>query len=71
MELGIIIRERREALEVTQHVVAELSGISVNTLSAIETGRANPTVDVVQRIAEVLGLELILRVKHPSELTSL
>lgn len=69
MEIGIIIRERREALEVTQHDVAELSGVSVNTLSAIETGRANPSVGVVQRIAEVLGLELILQVKHSSELT--
>jgi len=67
--MGIIIRERREALEVTQHDVAELSGVSVNTLSAIETGRANPSIGVVQRIAEVLGLELILQVKHPSELT--
>lgn len=69
MDIGKIIRDRREALSVTQQDVAELSGVSVNTLSAIETGRANPSVDVLMRIAEVLGLELMLRVKLPNAVT--
>lgn len=62
-DIGKNIKERRKSLRITQPALAELSGISVNTLYKIETGQANPTLKVLTQIAEVLGMELKLGVK--------
>lgn len=64
-ELGDSIKERRNALRITQPDLAEMSGISVNTLCKIERGQANPTVKVLNKLTEVLGMELKLEVKKP------
>lgn len=57
------MKDRRKSLSVTQPHLAELAGVSVNTLCKIERGEANPTLHVVAKLAEVLGMELILTVK--------
>jgi transcriptional regulator with XRE-family HTH domain len=58
-----ILKERREALKVTQEHLAELSGVGLRTLKAIETGKGNPTIDTLTKLAEVLGLKLKLEVR--------
>ncbi len=65
LEIGKRIKERRKALRITQPDLAELSGISVNTLYKIERGQANPTLKVLNKLAKVLGMELKLEVKNP------
>ena len=62
--IGKIIRQRRKSLKVPQPDLAELAGISVNSLYKIERGEANPTLDMIEKIAEVLGLEVKLDVKR-------
>lgn len=57
------LKDRREALKVTQEYLAELSGVSLRTLKAIESGKGNPTFDTLNKLAEVLGMELKLEVK--------
>lgn len=64
-EIGHRIKERRSTLGITQPDLAEMAGISVNTLYKIETGQANPTVNVLNKIAEILGMELVMTVKKP------
>jgi y4mF family transcriptional regulator len=64
-ELSKIIRERRKLLAITQEDLAELAGISLRTLKAIETGKTNPTFDSVNKIADVLGLQINIEVKKP------
>lgn len=61
--IGNSIKERRKALRVTQPQLAELAGISVNTLYKIERGQANPTLDTLTKIATILGMEVCLKVK--------
>jgi transcriptional regulator with XRE-family HTH domain len=65
-EVGEIIRRRRKALGVNQDAVAELAGISVHTLSNIESGRGNPTLEVLSRVLDVLGLELVVQPSSPN-----
>ena len=65
IEIGKKIKERRDTLGITQPDLAEMSGISVNTLYKIETGQANPTLKVLNKIADILGMELTLIVKKP------
>jgi transcriptional regulator with XRE-family HTH domain len=61
--VGKAIWRRRKALKITQSHLAELAGISVNSLYKIERGEANPTLELIEKIAEVLGLEVKLDVK--------
>jgi y4mF family transcriptional regulator len=65
-DMGTAIKKRRKALKITQPHLAELAGISVNSLYKIERGEANPTLDLVEKIAEVLGLEIKLEIKKMS-----
>lgn len=64
-ELGKRVKERRKVLQITQPDLAEMAGISINTLYKIERGQANPTVEILNKIADILGMELKLEVKQP------
>jgi len=57
------IKERREILKITQESLADLSGVGLRTIKQLEGGKANPTFNTLQEIADVLGLELALQVK--------
>ena len=63
LELIKTIKERREVLQVTQEKLAELSGVGLRTLKQFESGKGNPTLATIQKIADVLGMELCLKIK--------
>lgn len=65
-ELGNTIRGRRKTLGITQKHLAELAEVNTNTIIRIESGKINPTIEVVNSIAEVLGMELSISVKKSS-----
>lgn len=57
---------RRDVLRITQEHLAELSGVGLRTVKAIESGKGNPTVATLTKLADVLGMELRLAVKQPT-----
>lgn len=59
-QIGQTIKDRRKELGVTQQEVAELAGVGINSLVAIERGKGNPSLKTLLRILEVLGLEIKL-----------
>ena len=59
------IKERREVLQVTQETLAELSGVGLRTLKQFESGKGNPTLQTLQKIVDVLGMEVSLTLKNP------
>ena len=61
--LGEAIKNRRKELSITQLHLAELAQISINTLYKLEKGQGNPSLVVLNKLAEVLGMELTLVVK--------
>ncbi len=61
--LGETIKKRRKELRITQPHLAELANVSTNTLYKLERGQGNPSLDVLNKLAEVLGMELTLEVK--------
>ncbi|WP_303922537.1 helix-turn-helix domain-containing protein [Draconibacterium sediminis] len=65
LEIGELIKARRKTLRITQPDLAEMAEISVNTLYKIERGQANPTIEILNKIANVLGMEIKLEVKQP------
>jgi y4mF family transcriptional regulator len=62
-QLGQTIKSRRKELKITQPHLAELAQISTNTLYKLERGQGNPTVEVLGKVAEVLGMELLLSIR--------
>ena len=62
-QLGEIVKIRRKELSITQPHLAELAKVSTNTLYKLERGQGNPSWDVLYKLAEVLGMELTLKVK--------
>lgn len=63
-ELIKTIKARRVVLRVTQETLAELSGVGLRTLKQFESGKGNPTLQTVQKIADVLGMEVCLKLKN-------
>ena len=66
-ELIKTIKERREVLQVTQETLAELSGVGLRTLKQFESGKGNPTLRTMQKISDVLGLEVGLKIKNVTD----
>lgn len=62
-DLGNIIKERRKIIGITQKHLAELAGVNVNTIIRIENGLINPSIEVINSIADILGMDLILTIK--------
>ncbi len=57
------VKKRREMLKVTQETLAEVAGVGLRTLKQFESGKGNPTLLTVHKLAVALGLELCLQVK--------
>ncbi len=58
------IKERRKSMLVTQENLAELSGVGLRTLKQLEAGKGNPTLQTLEKIADVLGMEVCLKLKN-------
>jgi transcriptional regulator with XRE-family HTH domain len=58
------MKERRDVMQVTQERLAELSGVGLRTLKQFESGKGNPTLMTLQKLAEVLGMEVCLKLKN-------
>jgi transcriptional regulator with XRE-family HTH domain len=62
-QIGHLITRRRELLQLRQQDLSEMSGIAIKTIHLIEKGSGNPSMATIEKIAKVLGLELILQIQ--------
>jgi transcriptional regulator with XRE-family HTH domain len=62
-ELGQKIKERRKIMSIPQSKLANYTGLSVVTLSQIESGKANPSFETLNEIFHFLNLEILVVVK--------
>ena len=56
--LGINIKSERLRRNIAQERLAELAGISRNSISMIETGKVNPTILKLVDIAKILDVSI-------------
>ena len=63
-EIGLKIKERRKVLNLPQTQLANYTGLSVVTLSQIESGKANPSLDTLNEIFRFLNLEIKIAIKN-------
>ena len=62
-----IIKERKDILKVNQEYLAELSEVGIATLKRFESGKGNITLKNLQKIADILGLEIKLEIRKPKK----
>lgn len=55
-ELGKRINEIRKIKRITQEDLAEKADLTVSYISKIETGKKNPTIAVIEKIAHAMGV---------------
>lgn len=61
-KFGKVIQARRNSTSVSQADLAEIAGISPRTLRDIEKGTANPELETLLRVCDVLGMEIKIEV---------
>jgi transcriptional regulator with XRE-family HTH domain len=52
---GALLRQRREAAQLTLADVSQRSGVTIAHLSRIENGLADPRLSTIQRVLEAMG----------------
>lgn len=59
-----IIKERRAILGLTQQDLSDYTGLSLRFIKSVEAGKGNPSIQSLNKIASVLGLEIVIKVKE-------
>ncbi len=62
-ELPKEIISRRAVLGITQEQLSSLSGVGIKTIYKLEQGLGNPSLDTLEKVLDVLGLELNIKLK--------
>ncbi|WP_427834131.1 helix-turn-helix domain-containing protein [Actinobacillus pleuropneumoniae] len=58
IDIGITITKLRKKKNLSQESLAELSEIHRTYLSEVEGGKRNPTISVLNRVVEALGISM-------------
>lgn len=62
-EIGELFRRRRGSLGLRQEDLSEISSINMRTIQHLEAGKGNPSFATLEKIAFILGLEIVVQVK--------
>lgn len=63
-QVGSTIKIRRKKLAINQQTLADLAGVAVNTIVAIERGEGNPQLSTLLTILDTLGLQMDINLKQ-------
>ena len=61
-KIGKIIKKRRKELNLELKDLQDYSGINYASISDIENGKANPTIKTLEKLLDVLGLQINIEV---------
>ena len=64
LEIGELFRKRRSSLGLRQEDLSEMSGINMRTIQHLEAGKGNPSIATLEKLAFILGLELVVQIKQ-------
>ena len=66
--LGMKIQEvmilQRKALGITQQDLADMSEVAISTIKQIESGKGNPSLSTVEKIMDILGMEVKYEIRQ-------
>lgn len=61
--IGKIIEERRNELMIDVATLSDYSSVSTSLISNIQNGKSNATIETLEKLGDVLGLELTFIIK--------
>ena len=64
MDIGTVIKELRALLGISQQDLSDYSGVGISTVKDLERGVGNPSLQTLQKILDVVGMEMVLQVKQ-------
>lgn len=64
LEIGLSIKKIREGRGLTQEQLAEIMSISRSTISKIESGKFNFSIDYLSKFAEFLSFDITISTKE-------
>jgi len=62
-DLASTLIMRRQVLGITQEQLSKLSKVGIKTIYKLEQGVGNPSLDTLEKLMDVLGLELAIKLK--------
>lgn len=64
---GSLIRKLRTEKKMTIAELSQLSQIAPSTISMVENGQRNPSIGTLERLAEALGVEVVVLLEKKNE----
>lgn len=64
MDIKEKLKHRRMYLGISQQELAEMAEVGVATVKDIERGKGNPSLSTLEKLCDVLGLEIDLRLRQ-------
>ena len=62
IKIGKIIKKRRQELNLELKDLQDYSGVNYVSISDIENGKANPTIKTLEKLLDVLGMQINIEV---------
>ena len=69
-EIVHLLREERKRQKLSKYAVSQRSGVSQSMLSLVERGLRNPTLELMLRVADAIGVDLSLLIKKAQKKTA-
>ena len=64
MKIQEVIKLQRKALGITQQDLADMSEVAISTIKKIESGKGNPSLSTVEKIMDILGMEVKYEIRQ-------
>jgi len=62
-QLSQLIVQRRKELNIKQEDLSDLTNIAIRTIRDLEKGKGNPSLETMNQLMNVLGIELLFKLK--------
>ncbi|MBK7388974.1 MAG: helix-turn-helix domain-containing protein [Bacteroidia bacterium] len=62
-QLAPLLKSRRKDLKIKQEDLSETTGVALRTIRDLEKGLGNPSLHTLEKVMQVLGIELIFRLR--------
>ena len=64
MKIQEVMKLQRKALGITQQDLADMSEIAISTIKKIESGKGTPSLSTVEKIMDILGMEVKYEIRQ-------
>ena len=64
MKIQEVMKLQRKALGISQQDLADMSEVAISTIKQIESGKGNPSLSTVEKIMDILGMEVKYEIRQ-------